>query len=133
MTAGVQGNIFRHNLVVGNPPVQVSVDHASTSGVDIKNTATAGANTFGGNICLTGVNAPCPALAPPNNTLLIDELQSLGCGSYPPTPSCQLTVSQWNFYLTNDIDPSASLLVIGDGTQLMTVQQYVQGRLDAGI
>lgn len=113
--------------------MQVSVDHTSNSGVDIKNTATAGANTFGANICLTGVNAPCPALAPPNNTLLVDELQSLGCKTYPPTPSCQLTVSQWNFYLTNYIDPNAAVLVIGDGTQMMTVQEYVQGRLDAGI
>jgi len=133
MTAGVQGNVFRDNLVVGNPPVQVSVDHTSNGGVDIKNTATAGANTFGGNICLTGLNAPCPALAPPNNTLLIDELQSLGCKSYPPAASCQLTVNQWNYYLTTDIDPTAPVLGLGDGTQLMTVQQYVQARQDAGI
>ena len=133
MTAGAQGNVFRNNLVVGNPPVQVSVDHTSNGGLDIKNSATAGTNMFGGNICLTGLNAPCPALAPPNNTLLIDELQSLGCKSYPPTPSCQLTVNQWNYYLTTDIDPNAQVLDLGDGTQLMTVRQYVQARQDAGI
>ena len=133
IASGTQGNTFQHNLVVGNPPVQVAVDHTSTSGFDIKNSATAGANTFGGNICLTGLNAPCPVLAPPNNTLLVDELQSLGCGTFPPKTSCQLTVSQWNYYLTTDIDPLAQTLTIGDGTQSMTVQQYVQARLDAGI
>ena len=118
---------------MGNPPLQVSVDHTSTSGFDIKNSAAAGDNTFGGNVCLTGTNAPCPVLAPPNNSVLVDELQSLGCGTFPPKASCQLTVSQWNYYVTTDIDPNAPLLEIGDGTQLMTVQQYVQARSDAGI
>jgi hypothetical protein len=64
---------------------------------------------------------------------LEDELQSLGCGTYPPTPSCQLTVSQWNWYLTVKINPDAQVLGIGDGTQLMTVQQYLQARKDAGL
>lgn len=50
-----------------------------------------------------------------------------------PTPSCQLTVSQWNWYLTNKINPDAPVLGIGDGTQLMTVQQYLQARRDAGL
>jgi hypothetical protein len=62
MTAGVQGNVIRRNLIVGNPPVQVSLDHTSASGLDIKNLADVGANTFRGNICLTSVNAPCPAV-----------------------------------------------------------------------
>jgi hypothetical protein len=109
------------------------VDHSPSTGVDIKNSATAGANTFDSNICLSGVNAPCPVIAPPANSLLVDELQSLGCGTYPPTASCQLTVSQWNWYLTNKIDPNATVLVIGDGTQEMTVQDYVQARLAAGL
>ena len=61
MTAGVRGNVIRRNLIVGNPPVQLDLDHTSTSGLDIKNLADDGANTFRGNICLTGVNAPCPA------------------------------------------------------------------------
>jgi hypothetical protein len=55
-------NVIRRNLIVGNPPVQVSVDNPSTSGVDIKNQAAEGLNTFQRNICLTSVNAPCPAL-----------------------------------------------------------------------
>ena len=71
---------------------------------------------------LPGVRAP-----------LEDELQSLGCGTYPPTLSCQLTVSQWNWYLTVKINPEAQVLGVGDGTQFMTVQQYLQARKDAGL
>ena len=64
MTATVQGNIIRRNLVVGNPPVQMAVDHAANVGYDIKNKASVGANVFHNNVCLTSLNAPCPALAP---------------------------------------------------------------------
>jgi parallel beta-helix repeat protein len=64
LAVGVQGNIIRGNLVTGNPAVQVSVDNPSSSGVDIRNLATAGANAFEGNICLTSLNAPCPSLGP---------------------------------------------------------------------
>lgn len=62
LAAGVQGNVIRRNLIVGNPPVQVDLDHPSTSGVDIKNLAADGANAFRGNVCLTSINAPCPAV-----------------------------------------------------------------------
>jgi len=62
LAPGVQGNVIRRNLVVGNPPVQEAVDHTSTIGVDIKNMADDGANTFRGNVCLTSVNASCPAV-----------------------------------------------------------------------
>jgi hypothetical protein len=133
MVAGVEGNTIRANLVAGNPPVQVAVDHTSSAGVDIKNQSTAGANMFEDNVCLTGVNAPCPAVAPGANSLLESELQSLGCGTYPPVASCQLTVNQWNYYLTTKINPDAPVLALGDGTQKMTVQQYLQARLDAGL
>ena len=64
LAAGVQGNIIRGNLVTGNPAVQVAVDHTADAGFDIKNLATAGANTFEGNTCLTSVNAPCSAVGP---------------------------------------------------------------------
>ncbi len=51
--------------MVGNPPVQVAVDHAADTGFDIKNqTAPGSNNVFTGNICLTALNAPCPALEP---------------------------------------------------------------------
>ncbi len=62
LVEGVQGNVFRRNLVVGNPPLQISVDNPATSGVDIKNLADDGANTFRENICLSSVNAPCPSV-----------------------------------------------------------------------
>ena len=53
LTATVQGNIIRHNIFLGNPAVQVSVDNPSGSGVDIKNLADVGANAFEGNACVT--------------------------------------------------------------------------------
>jgi parallel beta-helix repeat protein len=62
--SGVQGNVVSRNLVVGNPAVQVSVDHPPIAGFDIKNLADAGANTFEGNVCVTSVNAPCPSIGP---------------------------------------------------------------------
>ncbi len=64
LAAGVQGNIFRSNLVVGNPGVQVSVDHPSNNGFDIQNLASPGANSFEGNTCETALNAPCPSVGP---------------------------------------------------------------------
>jgi parallel beta-helix repeat protein len=64
LTAGVRGNTFRGNTIVGNPPVQVAVDHTVDGGFDIKNLADADANTFEGNICMTSVNAPCPSAGP---------------------------------------------------------------------
>ena len=64
VTTGVQGNIFRGNTIVGNPPVQIAVDHTANGGFDIKNLADAGANAFEGNICMTSVNAPCPSVGP---------------------------------------------------------------------
>jgi parallel beta-helix repeat protein len=67
MTAGVQGNIIRRNLLEGNPPVQVAVDHSANIGFDIKNLADPGANIFVGNICATSLNAPCPSVGPSLN------------------------------------------------------------------
>ena len=61
LAAGVKGNFFRGNIVIGNPPVQVSLDSASSGGVDVKNLADDGANSFEGNVCGTSVNAPCPS------------------------------------------------------------------------
>jgi parallel beta-helix repeat protein len=64
LAAGTEGNIVRRNLVTANPPVQVAVSIPSGTGVDIRNQAVPGANTFQANVCLTSVNAPCPALEP---------------------------------------------------------------------
>ena len=50
---------------MGNPGVEASVDHASaTSGFDVLNLATPGANDFLGNTCVTSINAPCPSISP---------------------------------------------------------------------
>jgi len=69
LVAGVQGETVRRNFVLGNPPLQVAVDHPSVGpAADIVNLATAGANTFHANVCLTSVNAPCPAPTPPSLT-----------------------------------------------------------------
>ena len=64
LTTGVRGNTIRRNTIVGNPPVQVAVDHTANSGFDIKNLADAGANNFVGNICVSSLNAPCPSVGP---------------------------------------------------------------------
>ena len=64
LAPGVKGNFFRGNLVIGNPPVQVSLDNTSSGGLDIKNQADPGANTFEGNVCATSINAPCPSVGP---------------------------------------------------------------------
>jgi parallel beta-helix repeat protein len=64
LVAGVQGNTIRRNTIVGNPPVQLAVDHTANPGFDIKSLADAGSNTFLGNICGTSLNAPCPSIGP---------------------------------------------------------------------
>ena len=48
--------------------MQTAVDHASNTGVDIRNLSGSDTNTFQSNICLTSVNAPCPVLGPPSLT-----------------------------------------------------------------
>jgi len=62
LVPGVEGNVIRKNVVVANPPVQVSVSFPATNGVDISNAATPGTNKIDDNVCLTAVNAECPAL-----------------------------------------------------------------------
>lgn len=64
-----QGNVIRRNLVVGNPPVQVSVQDPTADGVDIKNESSSGANTFVDNRCLTftGSEPLCPNLGKPQS------------------------------------------------------------------
>ena len=134
ITSGTQGNVFRGNTAVGNPPVQISLDHASNAGVDIKNLAAADANTFDNNVCLTSISAPCPAVAPDANLTLETELQSVACATYPPAASCLLSVSQWNWYLVNKVNPQAQILALAnDSGQPMTVEQYVQARASAGL
>jgi parallel beta-helix repeat protein len=62
LLAGVEGNVIRHNTVLGNPPVQFSVTFPQPDAVDIRNAATPGANTIDDNVCLTAINATCSAV-----------------------------------------------------------------------
>jgi hypothetical protein len=62
LVAGTEKNVFRKNLVMGNPAVQVSNSNPSPQGYDILNLSAPDANTFEDNQCLTALNAPCPAV-----------------------------------------------------------------------
>jgi hypothetical protein len=57
-------NVIRHNVIAGNPPVQVSFTHGTPVGADIRDASAAGANTFRENWCITYEGAtfprPCP-------------------------------------------------------------------------
>ena len=57
-------SIVRGNVVVGNPPVQLSVSLPGTPGVDIWDRSAPGTTNFDSNLCLTSINAPCPSLSP---------------------------------------------------------------------
>lgn len=57
------GTVVRGNVIVGNPPIQVSVSLPMTAGVDILNLSPRGTSTFERNLCLTSINAPCPDLS----------------------------------------------------------------------
>ena len=61
------GNIIRRNVILGNPPVQVSNDHGKAIGADIQDMSAPGSNTFEDNRCLTYAGqtapAPCPNIS----------------------------------------------------------------------
>jgi len=63
----VTGNIIRRNVILGNPPVQVSNDHGMAIGADIQDMSAPGSNTFEDNRCLTYAGqtapAPCPNIS----------------------------------------------------------------------
>lgn len=61
--AGARDNLIRNNVVVGNPAVQISNTRPTVQAADILNLAPASATTFDRNVCVTSVNAPCPAIA----------------------------------------------------------------------
>ena len=65
LTARVQGNIDSSEILSSAIlPCKSRSTHPSNSGVDIKNLADVGANTFEGNVCVTSINAPCPSTGP---------------------------------------------------------------------
>ena len=55
--------LVRGNVVVGNPPIQVSVSLPTSTGFDILNLSAPGMSTFDRNLCITAVGAPCPDLS----------------------------------------------------------------------
>jgi parallel beta-helix repeat protein len=61
LVPGTSGNVIRQNIAMGNPAIQVSNSLPMSTGVDIRNLAAAGANTFEDNACITSMNAPCPS------------------------------------------------------------------------
>jgi hypothetical protein len=54
----------------------------------------------------------------------------MACGG---NQNCRVSVSDWNYHLVNGIDANAPVLVIGDGTVLMTAQEYMDARIAAGL
>lgn len=85
MTATVQGNVIRRNVIIGNPPVQMGLDHTANNGFDIKNLAQPGQNSFTGNACLTAMNAPCPAPFEPALTASPNPIPVTGSASFGMT------------------------------------------------
>ena len=65
VAAGARATTIRENTAIGNPPIQVSNTRTDVRALDIVNLAPAGETTFQRNVCLSGVNAPCPVLVPP--------------------------------------------------------------------
>ena len=63
--AGARSTIVRENTAVGNPPIQTSNTRPDLRGLDIVNLAPTGETTFERNVCLSAVNAPCPAVSAP--------------------------------------------------------------------
>ena len=55
--------VLRQNTVIGNTPIQVGNTSPQAVAVDILNLAPAGEVTFDQNLCVTAVNAPCPAVS----------------------------------------------------------------------
>jgi parallel beta-helix repeat protein len=53
----------RGNVVVGNPPIQLSTGTPAAPGVDIWDQSAPGTTTFDRNLCVTAINAPCTGVA----------------------------------------------------------------------
>ena len=62
--AASTGNVFRGNVIAGNPPIFISNNsqEIAATGFDIMNLSAAGANAFENNTCVTSMNAPCGSL-----------------------------------------------------------------------
>lgn len=62
--AGARNTTVRSNTVIGNPGIQTGSTHPDTRTADIVNLAPSGQTQFDRNVCVSGVNAPCPAVVP---------------------------------------------------------------------
>lgn len=60
------GNLIRKNVIVGNPPIEVSAGNPGINpvGADIRDYSAAGSNTFKENLCITYTGATDPAPCP---------------------------------------------------------------------
>jgi parallel beta-helix repeat protein len=65
IAAGAVDNVIRENIVLGNPAIQSATTNPTSRALDIVNLAPAGQTKFERNVCVTSLNAPCPAVAPP--------------------------------------------------------------------
>ena len=63
--AGARETTVRDNTVIGNPSIPVGAANASVRTADIVNLAPEGQTRFERNVCVTGVNAPCPIVSKP--------------------------------------------------------------------
>lgn len=59
----VGSNVVRDNTVVGNPAIQIGNSRPDARALDIVNLSPAGQTIFERNVCITAVNAPCPAVS----------------------------------------------------------------------
>jgi hypothetical protein len=62
------GNLIRKNVIVGNPPIEVSAGNPAINpvGADIRDFSAPGSNTFEDNLCITYTGAsPSPCLTLP--------------------------------------------------------------------
>ncbi len=94
-------NVFRGNVIAGNPPVLVAnnAPDNTASGFDILNLAPAGANTFENNTCITAMNAPCVNLK--SETDLLPVIKGVGFDSTSVRRGGSVTVTFSGNNLTN--------------------------------
>jgi parallel beta-helix repeat protein len=67
VAATARATTVRENTVVGNPPIQTANTRPDLRALDIVNLAPPGETTFERNMCLSAVNAPCPAVTAPRS------------------------------------------------------------------
>jgi len=104
--AAATGNIFRGNVIAGNPPILVSnnVPDNAPSGFDIQNLSAAGANTFENSTCITAMNAPCGRLKPEADVLPVVNAVGFNTPRAPRGGSVTVTFSGNNLTTTTYFD-----------------------------